>query len=726
MLRFPRARMTIAIVALIILVGLGGTLAEAQGPTTLTGVISTVWGDPIPNSGQPVQLVGFLNTANGSFQLDVPANVVAAFEGQVVRVTGARADEGLFRVTDLQRVEGATPPPNFVRPPAVLGSQPFANIMCKFADVAAEPKDNAYIQSMMGDTYPALGHYWREMSYNQINLLGSATFGWFVLPKTRAEYIGTSANLSLLATDCLAAADPTVDFSGFLGINTYYNDVLDCCAWGGNRYMTLDGVTKSWPFTWMPPWGYSAITVLAHEMGHAFGFPHSSSAYADNSGYPYDSQWDVMSNAYPCYSLGINIDPTFGCIQQGTISYHIGTIGGWISGPKLVTINPGQVGTFNIERINKPVNTAIPLMIRVNINGSYVFYTVEVRNKLSAGEYEATIPGSAVIIHEVDTTRASDAAVMDADAPTVNKNPNDAGAMWVAGETFVGAGGVRIRVNAITGTRANITVSSNRPLEFRDVIGVSRVNGTLKQHLQRTVLNTGPHNIGFNFGLATDLIVTGDWDGDGVDTIGAYRGGKFYFATTNAVGAAIRYTLNFGLPGDIPVSGDWDGDGIDTVGVWRPSLRRFFLTNTVCAVGTTCGGTIAQSLNYGLAGDVPVAGDWNNDGVDTIGVWRPSSGFFYLSNSSCPTLCNAPTNISAQWGIAGDLPVVGDWDGNGSDTMGVFRPSNGVFYVRNDFVTSTPIAADLTTAVSTDTPIVGRWSSAVVDAPPAPSFVPKQ
>jgi hypothetical protein len=66
--------MAIAIVALIILVGLGGTLAEAQGPTTLTGVISTVWGDPIPNSGQPVQLVGFLNTANGSFQLDVPSN----------------------------------------------------------------------------------------------------------------------------------------------------------------------------------------------------------------------------------------------------------------------------------------------------------------------------------------------------------------------------------------------------------------------------------------------------------------------------------------------------------------------------------------------------------------------------------------------------------------------------------------------------------------------------
>jgi hypothetical protein len=27
--------------------------------------------------------------------------------------------------------------------------------------------------------------------------------------------------------------------------------------------------------------------------------------------------------------------------------------------------------------------------------------------------------------------------------------------------------------------------------------------------------------------------------------------------------------------------------------------------------------------------------------------------------------------------------VAGDWDGNGSDTIGVYRPSSGVFYLRN-------------------------------------------
>src|SRR6266508_4700886 len=35
-------------------------------------------------------------------------------------------------------------------------------------------------------------------------------------------------------------------------------------------------------------------------------------------------------------------------------------------------------------------------------------------------------------------------------------------------------------------------------------------------------------------------------------------------------------------------------------------------------------------------------------------------------------------------GIPGDIAVVGDWNGDGTDTIGIFRPGEGKFYLKND------------------------------------------
>jgi hypothetical protein len=61
---------------------------------------------------------------------------------------------------------------------------------------------------------------------------------------------------------------------------------------------------------------------------------------------------------------------------------------------------------------------------------------------------------------------------------------------------------------------------------------------------------------------------------------------------------------------------------------------------------------------YGLKGDIPLAGDWNGDGTTTIGTFRPSNSTFYFRNSNAPG--NADITIS--FGIKDDFPVVGDWD----------------------------------------------------------------
>ena len=40
-----------------------------------------------------------------------------------------------------------------------------------------------------------------------------------------------------------------------------------------------------------------------------------------------------------------------------------------------------------------------------------------------------------------------------------------------------------------------------------------------------------------------------------------------------------------------------------------------------------------QTLSVGNRGDIPAAGDWNGDGTITVGVYRPPNSTFYLINS---------------------------------------------------------------------------------------------
>jgi len=59
---------------------------------------------------------------------------------------------------------------------------------------------------------------------------------------------------------------------------------------------------------------------------------------------------------------------------------------------------------------------------------------------------------------------------------------------------------------------------------------------------------------------------------------------------------------------------------------------------------------------YGLSGDLPVSGDWNNDGKDTIGVFRPSTRTWYLDYNN-----DGRVDKTVAYGLDTDLPVSGDW-----------------------------------------------------------------
>ena len=109
----------------------------------------------------------------------------------------------------------------------------------------------------------------------------------------------------------------------------------------------------------------------------------------------------------------------------------------------------------------------------------------------------------------------------------------------------------------------------------------------------------------------------------------------------------------------------------DTTGVFRPTNGLLYLKNS------NSSGFADAALNYGLPGDYPVVGDWDGDGTVTIGIYR--NGYFYLKNSN--TLGFA--EIVFPFGQPGDQPIAGDWNGDGVDTIGIFRPSTGQFLLRN-------------------------------------------
>ena len=53
-----------------------------------------------------------------------------------------------------------------------------------------------------------------------------------------------------------------------------------------------------------------------------------------------------------------------------------------------------------------------------------------------------------------------------------------------------------------------------------------------------------------------------------------------------------------------------------------------------------------------MAGDVPVSGDYDGDGKTDIGVWRPSSGIWYILSSADPG-----TYTATAWGMNGDEAI---------------------------------------------------------------------
>jgi SpoIID/LytB domain protein len=135
--------------------------------------------------------------------------------------------------------------------------------------------------------------------------------------------------------------------------------------------------------------------------------------------------------------------------------------------------------------------------------------------------------------------------------------------------------------------------------------------------------------------------------------------------------------------------------GPENVGIHDP-------TTGIWGLRTSTGDTV--SFYFGNPLDIPYAGDWNGDGTTTLGLYRQSTGFLFLRNSNTQGIAD----INIYYGNPGDLPVAGDWNGDGTDTVGIFRPSEAKVYLRNS---NTQGIGDLSFffGEAGDVPLAGDW-----------------
>jgi len=140
--------------------------------------------------------------------------------------------------------------------------------------------------------------------------------------------------------------------------------------------------------------------------------------------------------------------------------------------------------------------------------------------------------------------------------------------------------------------------------------------------------------------------------------------------------------------------------------VHDPVVPTLFYTNSLAFRAPT-----DFTQKFGLPGDLPLACDWNGDGTDTVGVYRAPN--FYITDSQAD---NAPY-YRATLGKAGDLPVCGDWNGDGVDTIGVYDPRTAAFSLLNtNHPTSTTRAIGFLLGGHGYLPVAGDWTGSGRDS----------
>ena len=113
---------------------------------------------------------------------------------------------------------------------------------------------------------------------------------------------------------------------------------------------------------------------------------------------------------------------------------------------------------------------------------------------------------------------------------------------------------------------------------------------------------------------------------------------------------------------------DYDGDQKADVGIFRPAAGggEWWINRSTAGI---------LALQFGVATDKPVPGDFTGDGKSDIAFWRPTTGQWFVIRSEDFSFFAFP------FGANGDVVVPGDYDGDGKFDPAVFRPASATWFI---------------------------------------------
>jgi hypothetical protein len=145
------------------------------------------------------------------------------------------------------------------------GAIPFSIVLCRSSDAGTPPRDKAYFDNLIVNTGTGgLADYWRDVSYQNVHLGGSVVKGWYTVPKTTAEWRGTSDRWDKVkACEDAAKNDPNQPYTIPAGHRKVFVTFpgIDFFGWNGGAFVDTN----------------VNVGGLAHEAGHGIGLNHSFS-----------------------------------------------------------------------------------------------------------------------------------------------------------------------------------------------------------------------------------------------------------------------------------------------------------------------------------------------------------------------------------------------------------------------------------------------------------------